>query len=501
MAKTSVTMPSPPVVTARGDANPLESLTAISPVSVESTPDTGWFYRRLVIAVGLTAIAFAIPYTDSVVLAVQGSQAPLPTALPVLVILIALGYRTAPRGVADSESNWIIGALVGVGALAGIHLLAHRLPSLANLWQLPNFGAPVWFACVLMVLFGVRHVIRMWPMWLFVLCCASPLPLTLATASLGGSERATSLLTAVAGAVAVLLAGRTMPWAHRAAAALGCLGSSVAIVIGAGPHLPLFVVTVLVGVVSPTVATALLWTTASARARRAEQTWTEPHQHTARALGTLAATAIALAVLNPPAAPAPQLPVVPVDWTDRTTLRSPVAYDFITRYAGADATLVRYSSPGNPALAVDVLTTSTRAALAETADMVWYPTGRPVDFHAVADRHGLPVGSRIAYSDADAATDSSQNDWAVITWEWRAGNDFQRVSVVTSQSVTGDRLPPEPQPLRLVDVSLRPALWVARQQPADAGDVDDSVLERASALARALAEAATAPAGGSDDDA
>ncbi|MGE2716869.1 hypothetical protein ACQI4L_22665 [Mycolicibacterium litorale] len=451
----------------------------------------------------MTAVAYAIPYADTVALAVHGARAPLPAVLPVLVILITLGYRTAPRGVADAESDWIIAALAGIGALAGIELLSHRTPTLAGLWHLKDFGAPVWFACVVTVLFGVRHVVRMWPMWLFALCCVSPLPLTLATAALGGSDTAAALLTAFAGAVAVLLAGRMTPQAHRAVAALSCFAVSALTVVGIGGQLSLLVITVLVAAVFPTLATAALLTTRPARESLAEHAWAEPHQHTVRALAALAVTAVALALLNPPVARSTALPLVPADWTDKTTLDDPVAFDFVTRYAGPEATFVRYRTParpGLPALAVDVLTAPDRATLTDTADIIWYPSTRPVDYRAVTDPD-LPAGSRIAFSNADAATDGAHSDWFLITWEWQAGNMFQRVNVVASQSLTGDRLPPEPQPVRVLDVSLRPALWVARQQPNDAGDVDDLVVARAAALAGALAGTAGESADGTAADA
>ncbi|HEX2290194.1 MAG TPA: hypothetical protein VHH53_08375 [Pseudonocardiaceae bacterium] len=256
-----------------------------------------------------------------------------------------------------------------------------------------------------------------------------------------------------------------------------------------GGHLSLLAVTVLVGAVFPTLATAALLTTRPARAALTEHAWAEPHQHTARALGTLAATALTLALLNPPVARNTALPEVPANWVDKTTLHDPVAYHFVTRYAGPDATFVRYhtaAQPGFPALAVDVLSSPHRSALTDTADVIWYPSSRPVDYRAVTSRPGLPTGSRIAYSNADAATDGTRSDWFVVTWEWQAGNVFQRVNVVASQSLTGDRLPPEPQPVDFLDVSLRPALWVARQQPNNPGDVDDVVVERAMTLAGVL---------------
>jgi hypothetical protein len=212
-------------------------------------------------------------------------------------------------------------------------------------------------------------------------------------------------------------------------------------------------------------------------------------------MGTLVVAALALALLHPPTIRTPALPTVAPGWTDNVALSDPTSHDFVTRYAGSQATFVRYDTPtqpGLPTLAVDVLTTPDRTMLAETADIMWYPSTRPVDYRTISDHPGLPPGSRIAYSNADAATDGTRSDWLVISWDWQVGNDFQRVFVVASQSLTGDRLPPAPQPVQLLDVSVRPALWVARQQPKDAGDVDDVVLTRALTLAKVLGTAAAA---------
>jgi hypothetical protein len=472
--------------------------------SVDSAPRHGWVHVRLAVAVALTAVAYGIPFADTIAGALHGARAPLPAVLPVLVILIALGYRTPPRGVADAETNWIVATLVGVGALAGIELLADRMPTVAGLWHLQDFGAPVWFACVLAVLFGVRHVVRMWPLWLFTLCCASPLPQTLLTAALGGSDTAAALLTAVAGSVAVFLAGRMAAPALRAGAALACLAVSGLTAVTVGAHLPVLATTVLVGALFPTLATAALLTTQPARTALAAQAWAAPHEHTMRAMGTLVVAALALALLHPPTTRTPALPTVPAEWTDSAALQDPTPYDFVSRYTGSGASLVRYHTPiapGLPALAVDVLTAPDRTTLTEASDIIWYPSTRPADYRTITDQPGLPVGSRIAYSNADAATDGTQSHWLVISWEWQAGNEFQRVNVVASQTLTGDRLPPDPQPVHLLDVSVRPALWVARQQPKDAGDVDDVVLTRALTLATALGNAAADQADGAAADA
>ena len=70
------------------------------------------------------------------------------------------------------------------------------------------------------------------------------------------------------------------------------------------------------------------------------------------------------------------------------------------------------------------------------------------------------------------------------------GGLHQQVTVIVSQSLTGRRPPPEPQPLSVPAISLRPALWLARQQPEDAGRVDELVRLRVADLTARLAAGA-----------
>lgn len=161
----------------------------ISDQTPETQPDQGWIARRLAVAVVLTAVAYGAGYATTVAESVAGSRTPQLVALPVLIVLVAAGYRTPPRGVGDTESNWIIALMVAVPALAGFELLGNRLPTLSALWHLRDFGAIVWFAALLAVLCGVRHVVRMWPLWIFAVSFVSPLPSILVTAAAGGCPR------------------------------------------------------------------------------------------------------------------------------------------------------------------------------------------------------------------------------------------------------------------------------------------------------------------------
>jgi hypothetical protein len=105
----------------------------------------------------------------------------------------------------------------------------------------------------------------------------------------------------------------------------------------------------------------------------------------------------------------------------------------------------------------------------------------------------------VIQTNADAATDGAGHDWYAVTWTWRAGALSQRVTVVVSQTIGADRTPPAPQPLSLLQTAVRPALWVARQQPNAEGTVDPRVSQRVTQVISLLAPpadvAAEAPAG------
>lgn len=97
-----------------------------------------------------------------------------------------------------------------------------------------------------------------------------------------------------------------------------------------------------------------------------------------------------------------------------------------------------------PTAAVDVLSTPSEAVLDDLADVVWYPTARPVSYRAVTASTAIPAGTRAIHSDADAAADARGVDWYALTWTQRAGSLFQRVTVIVSQSLTGDQAPRHP---------------------------------------------------------
>jgi hypothetical protein len=82
------------------------------------------FLFRCVVAAGLTAVAFLPVYAELVTEALNGSRSAYLVIVPVLLAVIAAGYRVPPKGVGDVESDWIVAAVVGVVGFSGIHLMS-----------------------------------------------------------------------------------------------------------------------------------------------------------------------------------------------------------------------------------------------------------------------------------------------------------------------------------------------------------------------------------------
>lgn len=460
----------------------------------------GW--QRVLAVVALSTVAYSASYQQILADAIAGSRATYLVVVPLLLAMIATGYRSTPRGVSDSESDWIIATLLGVAGMTIIHLLSARAESLAGLWRLQLLAIVVWLACAVAVMFGVRHTVRMWALWVFAICFATPLPFILATAGLGGSNLAYGLVTATVGAIAVFLAGRCATIRRRLVAAQGCYAAAGAFVVFAGDHVGRLPTVLVAGGLIPVAATVLLARVAKAsNPVAAAPTHRSLPRRSLTSLAILGATAVALLATTPVAVRPTTMPTMDANWADRADLTAPTSFPSVTDFLGPQSTLVRYDLPGSavvPAAAVDVMTTPDPAALDDFADAVWYPTSRPLDYRPITGP-SVPLGARVIHTNADAATDGAGRDWYAVTWTWRAGALNQRVTVVVSQTIDGDQTPPAPQPLSLVHTAVRPALWVARQQPSADGTVDPRVSQRATQVMSLFAPpadvAAEAPAG------
>lgn len=447
------------------------------------------FAARIAIAAVLGLTGYVWVFAQAVVDAGMGSRTAITVVAPVLMVLIATGYHSPTRGVGDAESDWIIALLFGIACFTGIHLLAGRMPTLSALWHLQSLGFVVWVACVSIVLLGVRHVVRMWKLWVFAVCCTTPLPFILAVAALGGSDDVTAVLTAVVGAAAVFLASEPARLTHRMIATGGCFMVSAPTVMILDAHTGPFAAVVVGAGALPALTVVLLHAAAPV-------TQPGPRDGSARlprcsplSLGALAAVAVALAAVTHPQARPSEPSVVAADWPSRAGLGVPTHFSFITRLLGDDSSLTRYrvpGGPGQPAAAVDVISSPNLALLDDLDDAVWYPSTHPVEYRPAPPSAHIPSGTRVVHSNADAATNSDDRHWYAVTWMWRTDSAYQNVTVIVSQALDGRDTPPPPQPVSLLDTSIRPALWTTRQQPHADGQVDPDVVRRANDLARQL---------------
>lgn len=467
---------------------------------LRSTPVTQRYWPRLAFVGILSCTAYAFVIADVIGDALSGSRAVVLLVVPILTGVIATGYRQPPRGVSDAESDWIVAAVVGLLGFTGIHLVQQRMPTLSGLWRLELLGLVLWIACLLAIMFGVRHVVRMWHLWLFATCCMSPLPFLMTAGAFGGSNIAITLLTGGIGAIAVFLAGRAAPPRQRLLATVVCLASATALAMVAGDHLGLAATVVLVAGIVPVVVTVVMLLRVGDPATTSS--WTDLPRRSPVSLVILVLIAAVLLALNPPHAQDHHASRPAVDWIERAGLGAPEVFPFITRFLGPDATLVRYTVPaeaGMPPAAVDVITTGQQAELDDFADATWYPSSRPVEYRPAAG-DSMPAGARVIHTNADAATDGAVVDWYAVTWVWQSGTASQRVTVIVNQTAGSDQPPPAPAPLSILDTSIKPALWIARQQPDDGGQVDVLVAKRAAAVINQLVDSPGTERGATIDD-
>lgn len=468
---------------------PARALTVVQAPPPSSIAASRRYWRRLAVFAILSFAAYSFAIADILSDALAGSRAVVLLVLPILIGVIASGYRQPPRGVSDTEANWIVAILVGIVGFTGIFLLKQRTPTLSVQWQLNLWGVLLWIACLVAVMFGVRHVVRMWPLWLFAVCCVSPLPFLLTAAAFGGSDTVIALLTAALGATAVFLAGRCASLGRRLSATMVCLASATALTLLVGDHLSLAATVLLVAGIVPVVVTVVMLLRDAHLMSTASSAWSDLPHRSPLSMLMLILVAVTLLLINPPHAQSYATPVT-ASWEQRAGLSAEADFPFITRYIGGDATLVRYgvpAAPGMPMAAVDVITTERLAALDDFDDAIWYPSSSPADY-LPGEGELMPAGARVIHSDAETATDAAAVDWYAVTWMWKNGDVYQRVTVIVNQDPGSAAPPPAPAALSLFDTSVKPALWLSRQQARGTGKVNPLVVERANDVIKLLVD-------------
>lgn len=451
-------------------------------------------WQRIAVLAVLTTVAYAALVLDAVRGAFAGSYTGFILVMPVLAILIASALRPAP-GVGDTEFDWIVAVIVAAAGFLAIALLSRRLPSLAGLWHWAHFQPTVWAIAAATVLFSVRHVLRLWRVWFFVLCCAPAMPYLLVTAQLGGTEDNAVVAGAALGTLAVYLATSPvrLPWRLLAATVNLGMAAGLGHLLGGYGLLPR---TLLIAGVVPVLTVTVV--------RRWGHVRLAPSlaAHPARGVGRLPAVGVrsyavlallagALLASSPPVSAGRQPALADRDWVASLGLQRTAGFDFIQRFAGPGATLTRYTLPppgADPAVAIDVIAAPNLARLADYADAVWYPSPVPVNYRPVDIAPG--IGVRSASSDPDSAGADTARQWYALSWVWRATTGYQQVTVVVNQDL-GSAGPPPPQPLTWTNSLLEPMMWLTRQQPAPSADVPKKVSRTAEAVARRIVSAGT----------
>jgi hypothetical protein len=471
---------------------------AVEP-SVPAAPDASrrvstapW--RRLLFLLMLAVTAFGPQMLATGRAISEGSATAYLLVVPLLGILMAVGGSGMPRGVIDSESDWIVAGLIAGGGLLALSLITRRMPTLTSFWHIDQVAVVLFLYASSILIFSARHVLRNSAAWIFVVLCAPVVPYLLLTATLGGPPTGAVAVASALGSVAVFWSDRAARRPLRTVAA----GVNFALALGVdylmtGQDLALRVA-VTAGLI-PVLSTAVLrW---SARLNTGRPVVYAPPGRPQRrvwAFPVLFAAALGLLVASLPLRPTPAAPEVRSDWTTAAGLQPTATLDFIARFAGPGATLTRYRLPsgtGEYAVAIDVITAPNLARLRDYDDAIWYPTTVPVEYHDTSLPGPVAVAARTVHTNADRTATNQDGHWHALTWLWRTTEAYQRVTVVASQT-KGQSEPPPPHALTLRNSLIEPLLWVIRQQPDAPGVVAPEVRDTADSVAAQIVASATA---------
>ncbi len=443
----------------------------------------------------------------------EGSRTSYLMVMPVLLAMIAYGGANAAGGMSDGETDWILA--IGFGGLALVlsTSAAHRFPTMAGLWGLSVVSAAIWMASVATILFGTDRIKQMPSLLFFALLTVTPLPWMLMTAALGGTTVAATVVAGCFGSVAVFLAGRHSPLRWRAAAAVGCVivGVGTAWVLDQFPSpIP---VAVTAGII-PLLGFSLLQRLSTAKTAphgndgvlaseegsgkdtivRASATLTSLPHRSKRALLALTAVAGVHLLLTTPASaatPASQLTHADDTWTARADLTPVQQFSFVQRFLGPDATFLRYqtrSLPGQPAVAIDLITADNLEVLRTSPHVVWYPAPSMVNYRTV--EVGAIKEAHASATDSSAATTGGNQQWYAVSWLWAVAETFQQVFVVVNQDLTSQDPPPLPAPPSFRSTVIDPILWLTRLQADPSTQVDPAVRDRAQQVVNIIVAAA-----------
>lgn len=446
-------------------------------------------WARIVLVLALAAIAYAVPAINGFSDAAAGSLSAYTLTLPLLAALVVAGYTRPPRGVSDAETDWIVAILVCGGGFLAVSLFTQRLPTLAALWRVDNLRPALWAAAAAMVVFSVRHVLRMWTVWAYVVLTAPVMTYLLLTAQLGGSDDDGVYVAAAFGTVAVYFSARVANWRWRLLTTALNLVVGLALVPVTGYLTDSLLVRMMV------VAGVLPLLTIFVLHHAAHVTGTQrfPHLRTqfphrrGWSYPTLIVISLGLLFTSLHAPKAPDTLVAHGNWTTQLGLRPVEQFGFISRFVGPGSTLTRYQLPPGQevnGLAIDVITAPNLARLRDYSSAIWYPSPAPTNYQPVS--LPAPVSAVSLQSGGGSVTRVDQaSDWYLVTWIWEVPTGYQQVTIIMDQGVTPGQ-PPSPRPLTLRNSLIEPLVWLAREQPDPTNTVPPPVLAATNAVARQI---------------
>ncbi len=449
-------------------------------------------WARIVVVLALAAVAYVVPALNGFSDGAAGSLSVYTLLLPLLAALVVAGYTRPPRGVSDAETDWIVAILVCGGGFFAVSLFSQRLPTLAALWRIDNLRPALWAAAAAMVVFSVRHVLRMWTVWVYVVFTAPVMTYLLLTAQLGGTDDDAALVAAAYGTLAVYFSARVVSWRWRLLATGVNLVVAVALVPVTGYLTDSLLVRMTV------VAGALPLLTIFVAHHTAHVTGRQrfPHLRTqfpyrrGWSYPTLIVISLALLFTSLHAPKQPNTLMAHGDWTSKLGLRPIEHFGFISRFVGPGSTLTRYQLPPGrdvDGLAIDVISAPNLARLRDYSSAVWYPSPAPTNYQPVTEP--APVSAMSLQSGGSSITQTDRpSEWYLVTWIWEVPNGYQRVTIIMDEAVT-PRQPPPPRPLTLRNSLIDPLLWLAREQPDAASSVPATVLAATNDVARQILQA------------
>ncbi|GAY14797.1 hypothetical protein [Mycobacterium sp. shizuoka-1] len=449
-------------------------------------------WARIVLVLALAAIAYVVPAVNGFSEAAAGSLSGYTLMLPLLAALVVAGYTRPPQGVSDAETDWIVAILVCGGGFLAVTLFSQRLPTLAALWRVDNLRPALWAAGAAMVVFSVRHVLRMWTVWAYVVLTAPVMTYLLLTAELGGSDEDAAFVAAVFGTVAVYFSARVVNWRWRLLATGLNFGIAAALIPLTGYLTDSLLPRMMI------VAGALPLLTIFVVHHGAHVTGTQrfPHLRTqfphrgGWSYPALIVISLALLFTSLHAPKEPDAPMAHGNWATQLGLRPVAQFDFISRFVGPGATLTRYQLPAGrevSGLAIDVISAPSLARLRDYSSAIWYPSPAPTNYQPIS--LPAPVSAvSLQSGGASVSRPGQSSDWYLLTWIWEVPTGYQRVTIIMDQGVRPSQ-PPAPRPLTLRNSLIEPLAWLAREQPDPANSTPAPVLAATNAVAREILSA------------